>query len=394
MPSVSPSVTPHSLQQKPLLPLPSAFLDPTQRETLYLQVSAALPNLQRRRRLRANKESIFDDDVFHTDDYYQDFWDLEEQEYEQEYEHDQDNDTDWSLSYRQALRFREKVTQVMVEIIEDETNYTVLDHDHRRLNGRRSLRVHSVEPYQPTTQSKLLLVHSRFESNVTLVSQLDTAIWWHYSIAFVTLKQHFTVINSTLTHLISQSVTSGNFFQRLQTHVKKVYAVCLPGEEDTALLVENNSNTTPFDVDEWDARRWIGLGLFTLTLLITLALTRTATHRRKKLLEEQDWGIGLATETDINQLLTYGWEYDGNHQVHAYDKSKLVYRDDDSMLRGVPIRRTAKTEPLTSTERSPSSSSLGVRRADASVTSAAHDESSGVTPLKTTSRDDDDDDDA
>ncbi|KAI2508584.1 hypothetical protein MHU86_5876 [Fragilaria crotonensis] len=97
-----------------------------------------------------------------------------------------------------------------------------------------------------------------------------------------------------------------------------------------------------------------------------MAFTRTAIHRRKKLQEYEEWGIGLATETDMNQFLTLGCEFDGD-QVRTYDKSRIVYRDDDSMMIGgvLPMHceiggireAIASTAPPTSspTDGSPSS---------------------------------------
>ena len=117
----------------------------------------------------------------------------------------------------------------------------------------------------------------------------------------------------------------------------------------------------------WDPSRWIGLGLFLFTLFASLAFTRTAIHRRKKLQEYEEWGIGLASETDMNQFLTLDCEFDGHQQVRTFDKSNFVYRDDDSMLIGgvLPLHYEigdkaeviASTVPPTSapTDASPSS---------------------------------------
>ena len=97
-----------------------------------------------------------------------------------------------------------------------------------------------------------------------------------------------------------------------------------------------------------------------------MAFTRTAVRRRKKLQEYEEWGIGLATETDMNQFLTLGCEFDGM-QVRTFDKSTLVYRDDDSIFIGgvLPLHceigdireAMASTTPptISPTEGSPSS---------------------------------------
>jgi len=84
-------------------------------------------------------------------------------------------------------------------------------------------------------------------------------------------------------------------------------------EEENAILLREN----PAEDDSEDEAGGGPRSLYT-----TLALTRTA--------KQEDWGIGLGTETDIGKLLTYAWECDGQ-EVHVFDKSKSVYRDDDSL---------------------------------------------------------------
>jgi hypothetical protein len=117
-------------------------------------------------------------------------------------------------------------------------------------------------------------------------------------------------------------------------------AVSIPGYEDLAIGDSDSSDNgdedeNTIDMDDWSASRWVGLGLFVCTLSMMTLLMRTATKRRKRIEEQENWGVGLATEADINQLLAYGWDYDGE-QFYAFDKTKGIYHNDDPVIGGSP----------------------------------------------------------
>uniref|UniRef100_A0A7S1DAT9 Uncharacterized protein n=1 Tax=Cyclophora tenuis TaxID=216820 RepID=A0A7S1DAT9_CYCTE len=191
--------------------------------------------------------------------------------------------------------------------------------------------------------------HSNVE-NVSLSIPSET-LWWKYIVGYyLEANENQSDIETKIRSALNTSILDGLFLEELRDRVDKVVGVAQPGyEENSTLFVYVRGENDPIyvsdlDVTTWDIRRWVGLGIFCGTLLLTLALTRTARKRRKKWEEQENWGIRLATEHDINELLTYGWQHDGQ-QLTLYDKTKLGYRDDDSMLIGGPYPPREITSP-------------------------------------------------
>ena len=172
--------------------------------------------------------------------------------------------------------------------------------------------------------------------------------------ALDTIEPDFSEVEEFVSQKIMEAVGTGKFEERLARYFKRLKAVREPGLEGTPLdpmapMADDSGGSPPptpvaitapptvnaFDSQldtDWDTRQWIGLGLFSVTFLALLLLTQTAQRRRKKVQEEEHWGIKLGTEHDINQLLTFGWQRDGD-QMRVYQK-KQGYVDDDSILMG------------------------------------------------------------
>lgn len=89
---------------------------------------------------------------------------------------------------------------------------------------------------------------------------------------------------------------------------------------------------TPVDTHVWDWSRWFGLGIFLFTFLFTCCLIHAAAYRQQRIKEQQLWG-NLGTEQGVDELLKMGWKVRGSH-LEVYDKAKLGYEDDNSMLIG------------------------------------------------------------
>lgn len=105
------------------------------------------------------------------------------------------------------------------------------------------------------------------------------------------------------------------------------------GTMDTGRGVEpTTSFVEPLDSQEWDASRYIGLGLFLFVSLTGLILTQAGAIRRRQRIHKQVWS-NLASEEGVKQLLNTGWTLKGD-RMEVYDKSKVGYSDDDSMLIG------------------------------------------------------------
>lgn len=98
------------------------------------------------------------------------------------------------------------------------------------------------------------------------------------------------------------------------------------GVEPTTTFME------PLDSQEWDAIRYIGLGLFLFASLTGVILTQAGAVRRRRRIHKQVWS-NLASEEGVKQLLNTGWTLKGD-RMEVYDKSKVGYSDDDSMLIG------------------------------------------------------------
>ncbi|GAX28739.1 hypothetical protein FisN_25Lh207 [Fistulifera solaris] len=89
---------------------------------------------------------------------------------------------------------------------------------------------------------------------------------------------------------------------------------------------------TPLDIEEWNARRYLGLSLLIMTVMGTFLLIQLAELRKRHRMDQMNWG-NLATEQGVDHLLRMGWKVDGC-KMEVYDKRKIGYEDNDSMLIG------------------------------------------------------------
>jgi len=262
-------------------------------------------------------------------------------------------------NYRGAKYFQMKVAKAMAEVIEFATKFQVFKVKggivyNRRSNSYSKPAYHVDHPPQ-INDNRLILIHERVLSNFTKVGETDDAIWWKYYIAFFTIADDHNSVGERLENVIEGAITSGVFEARLQDKYERLVGVSIPGEErlEAPELPPIFVVPEPSDDDlnqSWGLSEWIGLSLFSGTLISITFLGLTGRHRQKKLEEQENWGVKIATEKDINELLSYGWKYNGS-KVIAFDKSKIIYRDDDSMLIGGALPnseiRCAPTEVMT-----------------------------------------------
>eukprot|EP00546_Thalassionema_frauenfeldii_P012032 CAMPEP_0178914782 /NCGR_PEP_ID=MMETSP0786-20121207/11633_1 /TAXON_ID=186022 /ORGANISM="Thalassionema frauenfeldii, Strain CCMP 1798" /LENGTH=471 /DNA_ID=CAMNT_0020587761 /DNA_START=435 /DNA_END=1850 /DNA_ORIENTATION=+ len=265
-----------------------------------------------------------------------------------------------------ARNFRPKMIDSLAYIIENATDFQVKG---VFVNGEdRPQHVGSSSPEWSSdeiNENKIVLVRPRL-CNVTKVSENDHVSLWKYSVNFITFDDDEASKKIEVT--CHEAIRNGALLQHLKTKFKRMVDVCLPGEEKKILpTVSPITDGISTLEDSWDIYQWVGLVLFSITIIATIALTKTAQRRRKNSEKQENWGVALATEKDINQLLTYGWEFQGN-QVRAFDKTKMIYQDDDSMLiggmhfgnaiqpeDGTPTEAVTTESPECPTERSPSS---------------------------------------
>mmetsp|Transcript_6203 Transcript_6203/g.9113 ORF Transcript_6203/g.9113 Transcript_6203/m.9113 type:complete len:468 (+) Transcript_6203:251-1654(+) len=266
-----------------------------------------------------------------------------------------------------AQKFQPKLVKALTEIIEDRTEFQVRammpggsgEGDYPAVSAR-------VYGEDEIKKQKLILIHPR-QSNVTEVGEDDNVCWWKYSIALVVLPDYYDEAVSEIQNAFVDSIEDGKLLEHLKMKYRRLVDVCLPGDE--VFMINPKDDDSAFEQDFWAVYQWIGLGLFSVTIIATIAMTKTAQKRRKVAEKQDNWGIALATENDINHLLTYGWEFQGN-QVRAFDKTRMIYRDDDSILiggmqlgnaiqpddqEGTPTEAVTTETPECPTERSPSS---------------------------------------
>lgn len=135
-------------------------------------------------------------------------------------------------------------------------------------------------------------------------------------------------------------------------------ADCRPvGSEYDLVPFEMVDNVTPDDATHdtvlgncaadvtWTIREWVGLGMMSVTILFGFVLSLIAVRLEKRRTREQLWGV--LTEEGVGELLHVGWRYhqgtasDDNPTgtgpqlfLQIFDKGKLGYSDDNSMLQG------------------------------------------------------------
>jgi hypothetical protein len=256
---------------------------------------------------------------------------------------------------RHAHSFQRVVSHVIVDIAREFANITILKGP---FQVRRKLQFNQSSDYSKsinedgvTSENRLLscdllLVESIQNSNFTKINTLRGNIeWWKYTMSYLTDEKYFMHVNQTLFSVLAESLQSGYFLAELKENWKKVEAVCQPGQEAAALRSGVNND------NDWSFNRWLGLGIFIVTSLSFLVLTRTAVHRRKKMEEAEKWGLGVATEEDINRILAFGWEYDGQY-IYTFDKLKCLYQDDDSVLLGDRLPKSCDIHAALETESS------------------------------------------
>lgn len=76
----------------------------------------------------------------------------------------------------------------------------------------------------------------------------------------------------------------------------------------------------------------MGLCICCATIIGTLVLTSMAQDRRRRLTRQEIWG-NLGTEEGVDALLQTTWKYRGDI-MEVYNRGRLGYRDDDSILMG------------------------------------------------------------
>jgi hypothetical protein len=126
------------------------------------------------------------------------------------------------------------------------------------------------------------------------------------------------------------------------------------GEEgvDPKAVADNAAGPTyptPLQLgDPWGTREWFGLVLFLVLVFSTSFLSYFSVWIKRRQSRQQLWGAQCLTESGVGDLLNVGWRYqEGGEQLflQVFDKGKLGYNDDNSMLMGGAVDQT--TTPTT-----------------------------------------------
>jgi hypothetical protein len=214
---------------------------------------------------------------------------------------------------------------------------------------------------QVISYSSIFLVQDPNASEVTVLSTLNsTTSWRMYDVGYQcfdypsnmpiqneTLLQH---IQSICLKAVDASITSGSFLHQLaavanQSHVE-VLNVEIPGSEPTSNATSSQASSPrtyqlPLSTKGMDLRRWIGIAIALATVGGSALLMHLGAQREKKLKQEELWGFPLATEQDVGKFLNLGfmWQQGEGHEgppkgVIVFNKERVGYRDDDSILMG------------------------------------------------------------
>jgi hypothetical protein len=192
--------------------------------------------------------------------------------------------------------------------------------------------------------------------------RLPNQWWWRYDFVYLcfwkksglpvtnqTLLQRISAdLDVTLERVISSGIIRSRIIDEAQEAVLDVSILeeavlegdvaavpedsIFAGDTDVVQAEKGPTYPNPLDAQGWDYRRWLGLGLFCGTVVATLLLTQVASQRKRRRVAKEMWG-NLGTEEGVDELLRTGWKVKGSN-MEVYDKAKLGYTDDDSILMG------------------------------------------------------------
>jgi len=191
---------------------------------------------------------------------------------------------------------------------------------------------------QPYRRLEQVLIPNKVKSNISQLALTMYETWMTAHIAYNTTTDSSDAHAMTLTTTVHTAVTSGMFLEQAQMLAPEILQV-------TVLGVSGVNGLASMETQSWSTRQWVGVGIFSFTLVVVLLLMSTALRRRRKRDEQDNWGVKLGTEHDVSEMLNVGW--DGQK---IFEKAKIGYRDDDSIfLGGFEHTQTAPISTATTT---------------------------------------------
>jgi hypothetical protein len=272
----------------------------------------------------------------------------------------------------------------------------------------------SISLYHADTQVEPLLDETSQQSTV--------ASWWHAQVdylAFWTGQIDPVMNDEILVNVteycsleINRTIESGEFLKQLQLVAAAsaawvdiaFYAVSPVGDEsnwdvttgtsitnDTSSSIKATTHPDPLSLS-WGAREWCGLTLCLSTLFLATILSCCAVLLGRRRSKEQTWGA-VFTEKGINDLLQVGWKYHQDHHqdgtndpqlfLQVYDKGKIGYNDDNSILQGGIEQEVIATNTNTNTTVPTSTSAATTMTPPPDSNNTSRDDSSSALPSST-----------
>lgn len=117
----------------------------------------------------------------------------------------------------------------------------------------------------------------------------------------------------------------------------------------------------PVETEEWEFREWFGLALLAATLFMASLLTAISAHVQRHHPHHHlakkplgPWDAAGLTEQGVGELLNIGWAYHqqdgedgqgGQLFLQVYNKGKLGYSDENSVLQGDVLQHARVLPP-------------------------------------------------
>jgi hypothetical protein len=191
--------------------------------------------------------------------------------------------------------------------------------------------------------------------------------WWEYNVVYeclggdsgepVTDLASLEAISTSMKHTIQDGIDSGDIYQWLRDRFEgstigivnmTTDSAFFGGREDGSSDSGSSSSSsdssdppavdpekqaeylTPVNPNEWNWLRYLGLGIFVGTVLVTFVLMHLAAYRHRSRAKQELWG-NLGTVKGVEEVLQTGWTIKGCN-MEIYDKSKVGYDDDHGSL--------------------------------------------------------------
>jgi hypothetical protein len=193
--------------------------------------------------------------------------------------------------------------------------------------------------------------------------------WWEFNVVYecfrsdsgepVTDLASLEAISSSMTQTVQDGIDSGDIYQWLRdqysggmvgivnmTTDSSVFGGREGSSSDSSSSSSSSSDSsdappavdpeklaeylTPVNPHEWNWMRYLGLGIFLGTVLVTFLLMHLAAYRHRSRAKQELWG-NLGTVKGVEEVLQTGWTIKGSN-MEIYDKSKVGYDDDHGSL--------------------------------------------------------------